>query len=211
MSTIGKLCIALIFVLCGMSPWLSFSALSQEGTTGKFGAATHAFPAPYTFINESDILNVEQVSENELLSQFIIGNGDERPLISLYAYSFDVVCGDSSNENQKEADWLQKFWAENVNKVGIVAVIPKQADDAAPGEMDNPAPLNFGSYYSEPNGKITPYTQDNYCDILMRIVEHEDENAWFKEGGLVAIQYPYVDREYEEIFFLRPQYGEYRG
>ena len=210
MSTIGGSCMAVIFVLCGMSPWLSASALGEEGSKSSLGDATYDMSTPPYIIDASDILGAEEVSENELLARFIFDQGDKYSLIPLYAYSFDKVCGDTTAE-KKETDWFQEYWAKRVNEVGIVAVIPKSKNKWTSTEDDDIAPLSFGSYYSGKDGNLARHTQDSYCEMLKNFVPKSGESAWFRADGYVAIQYPYVDWEYEERFFLKSRYGEYGG
>ena len=211
MSTIAGPCVAVMFVLCGMSPWLSAAALGEEDTRSGLDDTTYRMPdPPYYIIDDSDILSAEEVSENELVARFIFDQGEENTLIPLYAYSFSDVCGDPTTE-RKKTDWFQEFWAEYVNEVGLVAVIPYSVDDRTSNVDSGIVPLSFGSSYSEEDGRKMRHTQDSYCEMVKKSFPDNTEPAWLKEGGYVAIQYPYVDWEYEKRFFLKSRHGEYGG
>ena len=202
MSIVGRSCVAAILMLCGTALFLSASAWSENDSANNPTASTNTPTAPFNIIDHLHIRDSSEVSENELLARFIIDQDNKDSLIQLYAYPYSQVCGDASadNDDGKEVDWFQSLWAETVKKVGVVTVIPmKYAEDIDP--------VYFGSF-SENDGNIVWHTQDNLCDFLKNSPFMEGDLSWFENSGLVAIQYPYVDREYDGVFFLEAQSNE---
>ena len=162
-----------------------------------------------------DIRIANNVPSNDYLGRFIFDLDDDGTAISMHGYAVNEVCPDKQG-GYEESDWLKGFWARNVTKVGVVAIVSKAQDWELPKELlegeevrddkNSYVGISFGAAYMAPEGTKW-YTRDDLCNLIPNWAQSNAPNLGTVYKGssdyIMAIQHPLVDLTPKEYFLVK--------